>query len=95
MDLHRRLGAVIRSLRQSTGLSQEALAERAGLHRTYISLLERGLKSPSVRVLDALARVLGVMPHELLEAAEAWDKTEPTQAANKGSICGKEAGDGE
>ena len=54
------LSGLLRELRQQAGLSQEALADKAGLHRTYISQLERGLKSPTVDVLDALARALGV-----------------------------------
>lgn len=47
--------AWLRERRQAAGLSQEELAEKAGLHRTYVSQLERGLKSPTLDVLADLA----------------------------------------
>jgi transcriptional regulator with XRE-family HTH domain len=50
--------AWLRERRQSAGLSQEQLAEKAGLHRTYVSQLERGLKSPTLDVLADLAAAL-------------------------------------
>jgi transcriptional regulator with XRE-family HTH domain len=61
---------VLRSLRQEAGISQEELAHRSGLHRTYISQLERGLKSPSLDALESLARALEQRPHLLIKAAE-------------------------
>lgn len=64
------LGAEIQRLRIAQGWSQEHLAEVANLHRTYISQLERGLKSPSVRVLHQIATALGVTMSVLLEAVE-------------------------
>lgn len=64
------LGAEIQRLRIAKGWSQEHLAEVANLHRTYISQLERGLKSPSVRVLHQIATALGVTMSVLLEAVE-------------------------
>ena len=63
-------GAVIRRLRVSAGISQEELAARAGLHRTYVSILERGKKSATLDVVAALAEVLGKAPHALVRAAE-------------------------
>ena len=57
---------VIRAARQEANLSQEALAGRAGLHRTYISLLERGLRSPTLTTLDAISKALGVDAAKLL-----------------------------
>lgn len=63
-------GKVIRNLRLEAGLSQEKLAHRCDLHRTYISQLERGLKSPSLATIEILARVLGRAPHTLIKAAE-------------------------
>ncbi len=51
-------------------ISQEELAHRADLHRTYVSQLERGLKSPSLAAVGALAAALGLRPHELVRAAE-------------------------
>lgn len=52
------------------GVSQEELADRAELHRTYVSALERALKSPSLGAIEALAGALGLRPHELIKAAE-------------------------
>lgn len=52
-------------------LSQEELADRAGLHRTYISLLERGLRNPSVEALAKVGRVLGLTASRLLADAES------------------------
>lgn len=60
----RRFAETLREARESAGISQEQLAERAGLHRTYISQLERGLKSPSLDVIVSLAKGLRITPHE-------------------------------
>jgi transcriptional regulator with XRE-family HTH domain len=64
------LGNVIRTAREVNGLSQEALADAAGLHRTYISLLERGLRNPSLVVLVRLAAALGISAAELVARFE-------------------------
>lgn len=53
-------------LRQDQGWSQEELAERAGLHRTYVSGVERGVRNPTVTVLEKLARGLGVSMPDLV-----------------------------
>jgi transcriptional regulator with XRE-family HTH domain len=56
--LQQQFGDVVRRRRQAAGLSQEALADAAGLHRTYISLLERGMRMPSIEVVRKLAGAL-------------------------------------
>lgn len=56
----RRLGDRIRALRKSAGLSQEALAERATIHSTYLSSLERGHRNPTLNVLVAISAALRV-----------------------------------
>jgi len=61
------LGANIARIRHGCGLSQEALAERAGLHRTYISDIERGNRNVSVRNIFQIAQALGCEPGDLLE----------------------------
>ena len=61
---------VLRELRQEKGLSQEGLAEKAGLHRTYISQIERGIKSRSLRSLEQLAQALGVSMTEVVRRLE-------------------------
>jgi transcriptional regulator with XRE-family HTH domain len=69
-DLETVIGAVVAGRRKRLGLSQEALAEAAGLHPTYISLVERGLRCPSTRVLIALAGGLETKPSNLLGSIE-------------------------
>ncbi len=59
-------GRVIRALRHEVGISQEELADRAGLHRTYISMVERGIKTPTVVTLVELARAVGMQTGELM-----------------------------
>jgi transcriptional regulator with XRE-family HTH domain len=54
------LGAAVRSLRVVRGMTQEGLAERAGLHTTYVSDVERGLRNIGVINLDHLASALSV-----------------------------------
>ena len=61
---------VLQRERTARGLSQERLAHRAGLHRTYVGLIERGLRKPTIEVGHALARALGVPLSELVREAE-------------------------
>jgi len=67
MDIRKRLAQNLRQLRQDKGWSQEAFADEAGLHRTYISDLERGARNPTISVVDKLATALGVTPGRLLD----------------------------
>jgi transcriptional regulator with XRE-family HTH domain len=66
MDLVELLGRNVRSQREARGLSQEQLAFEAGMKRSYLSELERGLRNPSVRALGRLAAALEVEPAALL-----------------------------
>jgi len=61
---------VLRELRAEAGLSQEELAARANIHRTYVSFLERGLKNPSVGKLIAISRAVGVTGAEFVRRVE-------------------------
>lgn len=61
------LAANLKRLRSSAGLSQEELADRAGLHRTYISSVERGERNVTLENIFHLAAGLGVDPRELLK----------------------------
>jgi transcriptional regulator with XRE-family HTH domain len=70
MDLVALLGRNVRRQRQALGLSQEQLALEAGMKRSYVSELERGLRNPTVRALGRLADALAVDPTLLLTAGE-------------------------
>ena len=61
-------GDRIRALRQERGLSQERLAELAGLHRTYLSSVERGERNVGLDNICAIAEALGVSPAHLFES---------------------------
>jgi transcriptional regulator with XRE-family HTH domain len=61
---------VLRRLRQDNGLSQEVLGFESGYHRTYISLLERGKKSPSLQTVFNLSKALKIEPAELIKQVE-------------------------
>ncbi|MEJ7790640.1 MAG: helix-turn-helix transcriptional regulator [Gaiellaceae bacterium] len=63
-------GAVLREKRQAAGISQEQLADRAGLHRTYVSLIERGKRTASIEVVRRVASALGVTMADLISATE-------------------------
>lgn len=56
--------------RLALGLSKTELASRAGLHQTYVGLLEKGKRSPSVDTAQALAKGLGLRLSDLIEEAE-------------------------
>jgi len=64
-------GAIVRKRRTEQGISQESLASLAGLHRTYISMLERGIRNPSLTVILQLAEALDVRAATLIEDLEA------------------------
>lgn len=66
-------GQNVRRIRTEAGLSQEELADRAELHRTYISSLERGQRNVSLENIFAIAKALGVPPAELVEPAPQKD----------------------
>lgn len=63
-------GEVLRELRTAAGLSQEALAHECGRHRTYISMLERGINRPSLDTVFLLADALGVRASDLVRKVE-------------------------
>lgn len=67
MDVKKRLGINLRRLREAKGLSQEAFAFEAGIHRTYVSDIERGARNPTITVVENLAIALGITASELLK----------------------------
>ena len=70
MTMELALGHEIKKAREVLQQSQEALAFEAGIHRTYVSLIERGKKSPTLAVIVRLATALGIKPSELLRRVE-------------------------
>lgn len=66
-DAKKKFGERIRSLRKDAGLSQEELADAAGLHRTYIGAIERGERNVSLINIVQIAHTLRVKPASLLE----------------------------
>lgn len=76
-ELLRALGIVIRRRREALGLSQEDLASRAGVHRTYMGSAERGERNVAVVNLERIARALELPLAELFrEVAMEMDETD-------------------
>lgn len=68
--LQQQFGIVLRRRREAAGLSQEALAAQANLHRNYVGLLERGQRMPSILVVQRLAAALDITMSELVAEME-------------------------
>lgn len=68
MDIRKKFGKRLRQLREERGWSQEEFADRAGLHRTYVSAVERGVRNPTLSVLERIAKALGVSLEEMLQS---------------------------
>lgn len=66
MDIRERLGRNIRLLREARGWSQEDYADRAGIHRTYVSGIERGRRNPTIDIVERLAAPFAVPVGNLL-----------------------------
>jgi len=67
MDIKDQFGHNIRAMRLEQGRSQEQFAFDAGIHRTYVSGVERGARNPSLTVIERFAKALDVNPGELLD----------------------------
>ena len=63
-------GHILRDLRSKKGFSQEELADRSGLHRNAVGLLERCERTPSIETLFALGQGLGIKPSTLIAKVE-------------------------
>jgi len=82
---HGALGQAIRELRLGLGISQEGLADRSGLHRTYVGGIERGERNVSYSNLLKLASALEARPSELLARAEGGPSaTDPPGSPRNG-----------
>ena len=65
--IQKKFGDKLREIRNEKGFSQEKLAFKCGLHRTYISDIERGARNVSLKNIEKIAKSLGVSPKSLLE----------------------------
>ncbi|MBY0226966.1 MAG: helix-turn-helix domain-containing protein [Hyphomicrobium sp.] len=74
MDVRRRLGLNLKKLREEQGFSQGSFADHCGLHRTYISGIERGVRNPTVVILDKIAKALKVPAGQLLDESRVAAK---------------------
>lgn len=70
LDVKERFGFAVRIRREGLGLTQEDLAHAAGIHRTYLSDVERGHRNVSLVNIEVLARALNVSMSELFQAVE-------------------------
>jgi transcriptional regulator with XRE-family HTH domain len=66
MDLLGRFAANVRRLRAKKNLSQKTLADKVGISVSYVSMLERGQRSPPLETIERMAKALGVPPSSLL-----------------------------
>ncbi|MCJ7640156.1 MAG: helix-turn-helix domain-containing protein [Euryarchaeota archaeon] len=67
MTIEKAVGQELRFCRTKKGLSQEKLGFEASLHRTYISIIERGLKSPTISTTVRFCGALEIAPDEFLK----------------------------
>lgn len=67
VNIKKKFGDKMRQIRKQKKISQEELAFRAGLHRTYISDVERGHRNVSLENIEKIAKALGVLSRNLLE----------------------------
>ncbi len=70
MDPAVAFGIVLRRLRKEAALTQEKLAFEAEIERNFVSLIERGVNQPTIRILFKLAKALGIKPSQLLALVE-------------------------
>ena len=70
MSTEKAFGKALREIRQSQKISQEKLALDSGYHRTYISLIERGEKSPTLTTIFNLSKTLGIRASKIIERVE-------------------------
>jgi transcriptional regulator with XRE-family HTH domain len=67
MEIRGRLARNVKKARDERGWSQEELADQAGLHRTYVSGIERKVRNPTIEIVERLAKALKVSASALLE----------------------------
>lgn len=70
MSLEKNLAYVLRTNRQRRGLTQEELANRCGIDRTYISMIERGKRKPTLNILFKICEHIGTKPSDFIKEIE-------------------------
>lgn len=70
LNIEQAFGIVIKKYRLERSMSQEELAFEAGLDRTYISLLERGKRKPTINTLFSISKVINIKPHIIITDIE-------------------------
>lgn len=70
MFIEKEFGLVLKKYRNESGLSQEELALRCGLDRTFISMLERGKRRPTINTVFSLAKALNIKPSAMIKEVE-------------------------
>lgn len=83
LTLEAAFGRAVRIARLESGLSQEELANASRLHRTYVSQIERGMKSPSLDSMNRLANALNLPLERLVRRAAALTATNPAESDAK------------
>lgn len=81
MDPGLAFGKVLRAVRKEVGLTQEQLALAAEIDRTFVSLIERGERQPTVRMIFKLAAALDVSPSQMIQLTEQRVESGPGQDA--------------
>jgi len=71
VGISRDFGVLLREARDRVGISQEELAFRADLHRTYVSMVERGIHCPTLKALFGLCRAIDIKPASIIASLEA------------------------
>lgn len=83
MNRDKIFGKILKELREKKGLSQEELGFSSGYHRTYISLLERGLKSPTLNTVFRLAEALNTSSSQILRFVESRSTRPPKSSRSQ------------
>src|SRR5882724_3464970 len=86
-EITSRFGASVRSLRHRLGISQETLAERADLHRTYIAGIEGGVRNVTLKSIEKLARALQVSTASLLLNTSGPGRADQSSSGSAAGKC--------
>ncbi len=84
MEIKKRVGLLVKAQRRERGWSQEELAHRADLHRTFISSIERGVKNSTVVSIHNIAKAMDMTVSELLDGLLKSDQEDPKSASRRG-----------